>query len=96
MKKDCIFINKSIDRNGLEKTLVLTELKPKIDTETEEVTAGRIVFTSKGDKAGVILDTGEIADLIFALTKIRKEQLETEYKLNQELVGTIETRKMWK
>lgn len=95
MKTNCVFVNKLIDRNRMEKTLYVTEVKPKVDSDNEQVIPGSIIMSSLADKAGVVLDMGEITNLIFALSKIREEHLSREYELNQKIIEEVERNNRW-
>lgn len=79
-----IFETKCTDRNRITKTLYVNANLPKVNETGDGVREGYITLRSLS-MAGVILNSGEIADLISTLARAREKMLERELKLDEEL-----------
>ena len=81
------------DRNGIKNRLSLAMELPKLRKGI--IKKGSVTITSSIGKAGAVLDSGTLEDLIYALTAARQELLETEYNLSTGLEAKREFNKIW-
>ena len=83
------------DRNGLRNSISLAMELPKLLKASGSIRKGSVTITSSIGKAGAVLDSGTLADLIYALTAARQELLENEYKQRTGLEAKREFKKIW-
>jgi len=83
------------DRNGLRNSLSLAMELPKVLKAEGSIKKGSVTLTSRLGKAGAVLDSGTLADIIYALAEARNQLLETEFKMRTELEARREWNSIW-